>query len=102
MMKKPEVLKLALEFAERIKSPYTWEKAEEGEECKYCGTYQNIQPSKKYYVPWTTNKTASDLQMDLWFWDEVERLLPGYSFQAGESDGCDCYCYRNVTLDDRR
>ena len=98
-MTKKNVVAQAEAFVQKIKNINKWDMADDEDEddsmeCAYCGTFMFIQPSGKYYMPWTSNQTARDVWADELFWSIVGERLPGHSFVGGDGDPCDCFCYR--------
>jgi hypothetical protein len=93
------VRKSALDFVECIKAATDWTPVPEScWESRYCGTYLSINPSGKYYMPWSSNQTFQDVQADDLFWEAVDDMVPDYVFMCGEDDPVDCFCYRDSTM----
>lgn len=54
---------------------------------------QMINPSGKFYMPWTTNQTDEDVEKDQAFWEKLEEeaSAAGYSITSGEGDPTDTF-----------
>lgn len=59
----------------------------------YYGNVLDLNPSGKYYAPWTTNQTEQDVDNDQLFWEEVESVLSasGLWVESGEGDALDIF-----------
>lgn len=54
---------------------------------------QMINPSGKFYMPWTTNQTDEGVEKDQAFWEKLEEeaSAAGYSITSGEGDPTDTF-----------
>ena len=57
-------------------------------ESYYVGTLFNIMPSGKYYMPWTSNQTWSDIVKDTYFSEKLEEKLDDLSMWLESGEGC--------------
>lgn len=71
--------------------------ADEGYQSCYIGSVFRWAPSGKYYMPWTTNQTESDVDKDERFWEAVETWLSarGMWTESSEGDPCDIFVCRH-------
>jgi len=66
---------------------------------EYVGTVFNVMPSGKYYMPWSTNVTEREANLDEAFTDGMEAYAfkRGFWFENGEGDPCDMFCCTNCS-----
>lgn len=58
----------------------------------YYGNILNIQPSCKYYMPWTTNQSEDDIDEDRLFWETLKSELGNDLWvESGEGDALDIF-----------
>lgn len=59
----------------------------------YLGSVLSLYPSGKYYMPWCTNQTRSDVIKDEAFQEALEEVASGWGMYVtcGEGDPCDLY-----------
>ena len=57
----------------------------------FIGTVFGVMPSGKFYMPWTTNQTRSDVIRDSCFMDALEEIAEkhGMFVTNSEADSCD-------------
>ncbi len=81
-----------------------WSMAPESDDAAMRAVYlgQMINPSGKYYMPWTTNQTDEDVDVDTAFWEKMneEAEAAGYSMTSGEGDPTDSYVAEYKMLDE--
>ena len=68
----------------------------------YLGSVMSIYPSGKYYMPWTTNQTADDVERDSRFGEALEAVASKFGgyIASGEGDPTDLYFMRYFTNDE--
>jgi hypothetical protein len=59
----------------------------------YLGSVLNLAPSGKYYMPWTTNQTARDEDMDARWFAALDKAASKHGgwIASGEGDPTDLY-----------
>lgn len=64
----------------------------------FIGTVFSIFPSGKYYMPWTTNQTEEDVELDAEFKELVEEWLGERNMwlESGEGNPCDLFVCRHA------
>ncbi len=62
----------------------------------YLGSVMSIYPSGKFYMPWTTNQTAKDVERDSAFGEALDAVASanGGWVESGEGDPTDLYFCR--------
>lgn len=55
----------------------------------WIGTVFGVMPSGKFYMPWTTNQTSSDVHRDCAFTAALEDIAEEYGLFVGSPDGAD-------------
>jgi len=62
----------------------------------YLGSVMSIYPSGKFYMPWTTNQTAKDVERDSAFGEALEAVASANDgwIESGEGDPTDLYFRR--------
>jgi len=67
----------------------------------YLGSHLSIAPSGKFYMPWTTNQTHSDVIRDECFWSEFEKALEQHGmFLGGPDSGDGLDVFAGMVIDD--
>jgi hypothetical protein len=66
----------------------------------YYGNVLDLNPSGKYYMPWTSNQTEDDVDNDTVFWEEVEKVLSASDLwvESGEGDALDIFICGNIPV----
>ena len=54
----------------------------------YIGSVMSIMPSGKYYMPWCTNQTCSDVIKDSLFLEILESIASRYGLWLEAGEGC--------------
>lgn len=65
----------------------------------YLGSVLNIFPSGKYYMPWCTNQTRSDVIKDECFNDALEEVASEHGLFITGSDGAGCDVCAGMLVD---
>jgi len=62
----------------------------------YLGTVFALTPSGKFYMPWTTNQTADDVERDSRWYEALEQVATKHEgwTESGEGDPTDMYFMR--------
>ena len=62
----------------------------------YLGTVMALTPSGKFYMPWTTNQTADDVERDQRWFEALEAVASkhGGYVESGDGDPTDLYFIR--------
>ncbi len=68
----------------------------------WLGTVFGIYPSGKFYMPWTTNQTRSDVIKDECFHEALEEVAGRYGLfiTSGEGDACDIFAGLGLEYDE--
>jgi hypothetical protein len=68
----------------------------------FLGSVFSIMPSGKYYMPWCTNQTRSDVTKDECFYDALESIASEYGLwiTSGEGDPCDLFAGKLFEYDE--
>lgn len=68
----------------------------------YLGSVFSLTPSGKFYMPWTTNQTADDVERDSRWYEAAEAVASkhGGSIESGEGDPTDLYFTHYWTNDE--
>ena len=68
------------------------------------GNVLSMNPSGKYYMPWTSNQTAEDTVRDQLYWETLENRLEeeleGYWLEQGSGDPLDVFVMKLLVDDD--
>jgi len=66
--------------------------------CSYLGTIPCLFPSGKYYMPWCSNFTENDAEMDAAFQETLESVAGEYNgwIESGEGDPLDLFFMRSI------
>ena len=69
----------------------------------YLGSVMQLTPSGKFYMPWTTNQTADDVERDSRWFDALEQVATKHGgwIESGEGDPTDLYFMRYWPVVDR-
>jgi hypothetical protein len=62
----------------------------------YLGSVMSIYPSGKFYMPWTTNQTADDVDRDSRFGEALDGVASAFGgwIESGDGDPTDLYFMR--------
>ena len=75
-------------FKNREISSFDQDEDENMIESYYVGTHFSIMPSGKYYMPWTSNQTWSDVVKDTYFIEKLEGKLNDLFMWLESGEGC--------------
>lgn len=91
----------AKENADHVVTPHRFDLPECTEGCdddghvgsSYLGSVMSLTPSGKFYMPWTTNQTADDVERDQRWFTALEAVASKYDgwIESGEGDPTDLY-----------